>query len=289
MKSYVKKLIAFFLLIFSSLHLYGQFSVEGSIKEALKFQEIGQHESATKKFLHAYFLDKESVYPELSKRISESFYNAGDTKNALKYIAIYLRNKELSVTEVIESKYYKLRILFEIKQYKEAQASLFQFTEMQIEADPDRYFYYQGLAYIFDQRLEKGRSILSELSYYDQIDQNSLDLLFKRMEKNLDKNHFIASLLSMFVPGLGQLVNGDTKDALNSFLLNAGFLSLFLYVRQTLSQSDAFLSVAPWFGRYYIGGVNNAGDTSKKKQRLREKEYIDELNFLLQQSRYANQ
>lgn len=65
-------------------------------------------------------------------------------------------------------------------------------------------------------------------------------------------------LMSVFVPGLGQLWCGDVKNGLNSLLVTTGFAALFVVVAGELALIDALVSVMPWYQRYYIGGYQKA-------------------------------
>ena len=84
------------------------------------------------------------------------------------------------------------------------------------------------------------------------------------------------------MPGLGQTVNGDAKDGLNSLLINGVLVVVFFNVQMNLTTLDATLSVLPWLGRYYVGGMGNAHTASKKKQATVKGELLTELNGLLQ-------
>ena len=63
-----------------------------------------------------------------------------------------------------------------------------------------------------------------------------------------------ARILSMIVPGAGQLYLGDYKNAVNSFLLNAAIITAGVHFATVYTVADAYLFTANWFWRYYKGG-----------------------------------
>ncbi len=90
----------------------------------------------------------------------------------------------------------------------------------------------------------------------DEKTRETLEL-FAAFAKKQPKNPKKAKLLSTFLPGTGQLYGNDPKNALNSFLVNAGFA---LWFTSSFIKQD-FISAFPigllgW--RYYQGGRENA-------------------------------
>ncbi len=81
--------------------------------------------------------------------------------------------------------------------------------------------------------------------------------LFAAFAKKQPKNPKKAKLLSTILPGTGQLYGKDTKNAFNSFLVNAGFA---LYLTSSVLKHDfsGALPIALLGWRYYQGGRQNA-------------------------------
>jgi len=52
-----------------------------------------------------------------------------------------------------------------------------------------------------------------------------------------------------------------------------------------LGATDAVISVLPWFGRFYVGGMQNAISASYKKQARTKKELLTEFNGLVREAK----
>ncbi len=108
-----------------------------------------------------------------------------------------------------------------------------------------------------------------------------VDQLFRKNEKVSKINPKKAKILSMIMPGLGQLYVGDLKNGLNSFILTAGLMLLGVRSAIINAPLDAAIATLPWVQRYYQGGFNKAELIAKAKiQEKRFKIYnllLDEL------------
>ena len=97
-------------------------------------------------------------------------------------------------------------------------------------------------------------------------------------KKYLEKpNPNTAFVLSMILPGAGQLYAGDIKNGLNSMILNG--ILIFIFVNTTLNYTifDAMLTVFPWFQRYYQGGFTRAKDIAMHKREDRRNEICRQI------------
>ncbi len=94
---------------------------------------------------------------------------------------------------------------------------------------------------------------------------------YRKAKKINRKKPKTARVLSMVLPGAGQLYAGDYRNALNSFGLNAVMGYWFYYTAVRLSIPDAILSTGPWLFRYYAGGYQRAPVLTEtvKEEKLR--------------------
>jgi hypothetical protein len=91
------------------------------------------------------------------------------------------------------------------------------------------------------------------------------------------------------IPGVGQLYLGEYEAAINSFLLTGFFTGLYIVAMGNLSLLDAVLSVAPWFHRYYQGGLLQAKALAIKKKEIKDSEYYNTLiDLYAKQLKYSN-
>ncbi|HLO45274.1 MAG TPA: hypothetical protein VK175_13145 [Leadbetterella sp.] len=108
-------------------------------------------------------------------------------------------------------------------------------------------------------RFAKGEYDLSEQIFKSLVsDSAKVDLLFEKNNKVSKISPKKAKIMSMIVPGLGQLYVGDVKNGLNSFVLSVGLFSLGLRSALINNPLDAAISTLPWFQRYYQGGFKKA-------------------------------
>ena len=83
----------------------------------------------------------------------------------------------------------------------------------------------------------------------------------------------LATILSIVLPGTGQIYSGDFKSGMNSILLLGGLY----FIGSTLSVTG-FIIVIPFLYRYYVGGILNARQAAEAKQK--EKQHIFYLKMM---------
>lgn len=281
MKEYIIFLFLSCLLSPSNLDSQTVSNVQGDIHFARSQYATANYKSALKEYLRVHYYDRSGQYERATREIAYCFQALGDKDNALKYLQKYLRISDLIAEEKAEGAYGKVELLLR-DQPALALVELFQFDNEVIILDADRYNYFVAIAQLLADNYVAGFQYLDKLSYTKLIPRESLVQLQQQLEKNHAKNHFAARLMSSLLPGLGQAVNGDAKDGLNSLLINGVLAVIFFNVQMNLTTVDAALSVLPWLGRYYVGGIGNAVTASKSKQVRVKSELLSELNGLLQ-------
>jgi hypothetical protein len=99
--------------------------------------------------------------------------------------------------------------------------------------------------------------------------QQEIRKLFNSKKKLYRPNPKTAKTLSRILPGSGQIYSGDLKNGLNSIILTGGLALLGVHMYSEYSLFDSFMSVFPWFLRYYQGGYNKAYEIAKRKRAFR--------------------
>ena len=145
--------------------------------------------------------------------------------------------------------------------------------------------FYLGIACL--QKTDYQKSIDFFLKCVDSTDVARREELVNILERvrHIEKryNPKTAKVLSMIVPGLGQLYCGEYKGAVNSLALTAGLAILFIITIENYSLLDASVSVLPWFQRYYQGGYQNAENAAiTRKQNRINKQYHKILSVIQQ-------
>ncbi|MBI2968439.1 MAG: hypothetical protein HYY40_11605 [Bacteroidetes bacterium] len=127
---------------------------------------------------------------------------------------------------------------------------------------------FSGIAWFGLENFDSAGAYFNRLAETDSQKVLLSDLL-KRLRKIKHPNPNVAQILSIFLPGLGQFYAGDLKNGLNSLIITGGLFALGINVVLNYSWIDAILAVMPWYQRYYLGGVQNAGNIAR--YRLEEK------------------
>ena len=110
--------------------------------------------------------------------------------------------------------------------------------------------------------------------------------LKKRLERAERKNPKTAKILSMIIPGSGQIYAGDWRNGLNSLLLTGGLMTLGIYTISAAGFIDGIVMVGPWYQRYYTGGFKRA-ETSVNA--LKKKVRYEVLQEMLRMSSHEQQ
>jgi tetratricopeptide (TPR) repeat protein len=111
-------------------------------------------------------------------------------------------------------------------------------------------------------------------------DKNELSDLFSD-KKLLSPSPKKARIMSMILPGLGQVYSGDIKSGLNSLLLTSGLIALGFNISAKYQPVDAILTILPWYQRYYTGGYGKAEEIARKKRDMKRNEiYIRILKLV---------
>lgn len=145
--------------------------------------------------------------------------------------------------------------------------------------------FYMGVAYF--QQTDYQKSFDFFLKCVDSTNHERREELISIMNevRHIEKryNPKTAKILSMILPGLGQLYCGEYKGAVNSLVLTAGLAILYIHTIDNYSFLDASIAVLPWFQRYYQGGYQNAEKAAiKNKQDRMSKQYHNILSAIQQ-------
>lgn len=279
MKKFIVFLCLFCFQIPNSLHGQGAY-VQADAALAYDFLNEGNYDLALKELLRVHFYDRSGKEVRVLSDISYCFEQLGDFPNAIKYQSKYLRQQDLSDAERLSASYRKVQLRLSSNPQL-ALAELYQLNSTFIKADPDRYHYYEAMIHYRNNNTDLCQNALAKLSYSNAVNQEAYNKLQEEIYSNANKKHNHARFLSTVIPGLGQAVNGDVQDGFNSAIINGAMIALFFYVTGNLSFGDAVISVLPWFGRFYVGGMQNAKNASRNKQKRKKEQLLEQLNTLL--------
>ncbi len=246
------------------------------------FQEKN-YNASLKEYLRLYYLDKNNVYPSTCHDIATNFLAINDIDNSLKYLDLYYFTlKDDQSKNKIKFEKQKLYLLK--GDYNRALIEILQINK-KVELDKDRYHFMLACNYLFANEFNKAKTNLYKLSYIHKIDTIALNKKLTSLTKNDLKNPKNARWYSSVIPGLGQSVNGEVKDGLNSLGLYVGFIALFFDLSIEIGIADSAVSVGPWLIRYYLGGLRNAVEAAKRNKINKKQKYILESIKLLDAGR----
>ncbi len=145
--------------------------------------------------------------------------------------------------------------------------------------------FYLGVAYF--QQTDYPKSIDYFLKCIDSEDLQKQEELMGILEeiRHIEKRYRpkTARILSMILPGVGQLYCGEYMGAVNSLALTAGLAVLYIVTINNYSFLDASVSVLPWFQRYYQGGYQNAENAAITRKQDKIKKQYNKILSVIQQ------
>lgn len=142
----------------------------------------------------------------------------------------------------------------------------------------------QGIAYfgLHEDKLaqESFNNCVTNLS--PNIESALIEKEFARIARSEKRfNPKTAWMMSLIVPGSGQLYSKEYKEAANSAILLGGLFYLAASFAAKYTFLEAVVIVLPWFQRYYIGGANKAEKLAKEHQLMkRNNSYLSILNSI---------
>ncbi len=161
------------------------------------------------------------------------------------------RQLELAVT-LIASKNYDIGLLELIK------ITMRNPTESHYR----RALFLQGIAYLYQLRWEKARAALK---HYARLQATATDSDAAELDARFDaainaprKSMKLAKLLSVILPGAGQVYTGNWADGLNAFVLNGALGFATVDAALDAHYVDAALWATALFLRYYQGNYYRA-------------------------------
>jgi tetratricopeptide (TPR) repeat protein len=266
-----KFLVFYSLLYFCKLIVSAQ-TIEETFAYANDQMQYEHYENGMKAYQRVLYFDKK-MGVQIYSRLAECHYLLGDYAQATRFYDLAYYNASNDSIKY-DALFRKANCLLLQHQYNSALAELFALEDtLDFYWLKKKYFFYAltyfGLEEFENSKLNFEKAFPSEK---DEIEQ-----LFKKNGKISRISPKAARILSLILPGLGQIYAGDVKDGLNSFLLTSGFLALAVYTGYTYTIFEAIVSVFPWYQRYYIGGLKNAGLMAERKKEEKRAEIFQQL------------
>lgn len=254
------------------------YTVEETYALAQKQFELGNYQSSIEFFHRVVYFSSDSLKGRALIYLADSYAKINNTGKALLYYdqAYYQSNNASEKNNLI---FKKATLLLLQKQPNLALQELFSVDiEINDTINRNRADFFKAIAYWNLKDFDKSRAYFTRLITL----QEKLDALFLENQKIDRLKPELARILSMIVPGVGQLYAGAYKEAINSFVLTG--LLVFLAYEVTINYSliDAGVITGPWLFRYYLGGYNNAKKLTEDRIAKRRAEVYSNILSLLE-------
>ena len=247
----------FFIIIFNLLLLKGLVSqdIYQTLALADHFKQMEMHDLASKYYRRVIFFGNDSIQTITYPKIAESMLFSGNYAESIFFYTL-ASNTTFSDSLRIEYSFYRVLGNLLMDNFDHARQQLLSISQTNNEYFTRKTHFYHGVLAIKSKDSE-GAKCHFILAATDSVQALTVASLFE--ETNLSRpNPKTAKMLSIFMPGLGQAYSGDTRGALNSFILIAGLGTLSIYTASNYSFFDGALSILPWMTRYYLGGIQHA-------------------------------
>lgn len=251
---------------------------------ALSQRGQGNYDIAIKSLKRIQFFDDQNNFPGLYKIIAECYYQQANYENAYYYYdlaSIQAENDSL-LPEIVARK-VTCRLFGH--QYQEALIDLLSFNSNLNTFQQQQFDMLFGITYFYLGDYNESKRYFLKSTDSLQIQQiGNLNEDFRHLRK-IEKryNPKTSRVMSIIIPGSGQMWAGDYRSGLNSILLISGLLSATAALSGTLSIVDSFVIIAPWFQRYYMGGYQKAYEIAKARQQKEKNKVLAHMVHLLNQ------
>jgi tetratricopeptide (TPR) repeat protein len=241
---------------------------------------VGNYSSALKEYQRVLLFDEEGRYTDIFSKIASISYNQQNFEDAIKYFNLAWRaEKNDSIKSGLAFK--KVVCLFKQEDYYLALADLFDMPDYGLEYIKDKKDLYFGITYFGLEDYKNSMASFSKL--LDSTGVRELTKIFDDYLKFMKRfSPEKLEMLSMFVPGLGQIYAGDVGSGINSIVL-LGAISLYaVYTAVNYAFIDGAILLSSWFYRYYTGGSMKANDLGKDKIAKRKAKVYSQILQLVE-------
>jgi TM2 domain-containing membrane protein YozV len=275
----LKTLFLFISLPLAGLPLLGQTAAE-THAFADSLYSAGRLSQALPVYQRAAFFMRPVVDPEVLCRIADCFYDTGDFEKALEfYDHSYFAQPDDSIKK--EVLFRKSACYLRTHNYNFALMELLNLDDSLSPGFDARRNFYLGMAWYGLEDFTKAGDYF-EKAAPDPQKRQEIHEIFANQKKFYRPKPRLASWLSVFVPGAGQIYSGEVTAGINSLVLTGFFVGLGFYIATVTSPVDALFTALPWFQRYYQGGFQRAADFARIKRAANRNLIFNELLPLME-------
>ena len=239
----------------------------------------GNYQLALKEYQRVLFFSNDNEYDELYSRIASIHYLLSDFNLAIRYYDFAMRVEDDDSLR-LELALKKTICNFRLNDYYSALSELLDLQEPDTGYLKEKKNLYMGICYFGLNDYEKAREYFSEVLDPEGIAE--LYDLFHSFERyNRKYRPGKIELMSILLPGLGQIYTGEVLSGVNSFVLMTGITIYAMFTAVNYTLIDGLLVLSSWFYRYYSGGFTNAHDSAViKTEREKTRTYTEILSLI---------
>lgn len=237
----------------------------------------GNYIHALHEYKRADFFADSSYKLGIASRIANTYFFLADYKNARIY---YDSSSYYSEDENIKMDYFFQKIVCYMLEGDFATALLRSEQRLNItnELDIKKKNLYNGICYFGLEQYDSAYFYFKKsIPENDTSKLIVLEEQFKKRKKLNKPNESISIILSIILPGAGQIYAGDIKNGLNSVLLVGGILGVGVF-----APSISYSLTLPFFYRYYIGGLSHARQIAIDKKLRKKQDFYLNLDLFEQ-------
>ncbi len=266
----------FLLPIFSLLLAYssrGQ-TLEQTHALANRLFEQQQYEAAAKHFHRVAFFGNDEHRATVFPALASCYFESGQYEKSIFYFDLA---SNTSPNDSLANEYLFSKVLCHLllENYDFALQDLYSTGKYESRYFSDRYHFYRAIIGLMKNEAD------TALVHFLKINtvgsgQQAIQEAFKKARLNHPSSG-AAMVLSLVIPGLGQLYAGDYRNAAISFLLNTTLVGLSYSIAINYSFGDALLSTLPWLQRYYMGGFTKAKMIAQNKRTEKRDQLLQQV------------
>jgi tetratricopeptide (TPR) repeat protein len=287
-KSLKMRIIIFLFIIIIKIHCAFSQNLEQTIAFADKQFAAKNYNLALKEYQRALFFSENKYEDYLFQQIAEIYFV---NQNYIQAATFYDYAYSITKNDSLKNEFiFKKASCYIIRyQYNYAIIELFNIKENAPKNIEKRKQFYLGLCYFgIENYLLAAECFFKVIEDGTQTQKKELLDIFTNRKNFFSPDAVKATIMSMIIPGSGQIYAGDTKNGINSFLLTAGFFLLGYSITVNYSFWDAFVSVFPWFLKYYQGGYTNAQKIAEMKRLMRRSDAFKKILIIIEKNNKKN-
>ena len=216
----------------------------------------GNLSSALKEYQRVLFFDAGNKFEQVYSDIADLYFRQENYQQALVYYD-FARKAVPDDSLRLEYSFKRIECNFRQDNYLMALSELYGLPgklSPYFEVKKDLYY---AICHFGLNETEESVEYFSRI--VDSTGADRIDSLMKAYQKVRTKyDPDRLEIMSIFLPGLGQLVAGDVKNGLNSLFLLGGIAAYSFHTMRIYGILDGTLVLVTWFYRYYTGGHKKA-------------------------------